>query len=195
MPSGRSITAYGGTDLKGARKAVADTVYEIASLTKIFTAMLLADAAVRGEAKIDDPLSAYVPPGVSVPSFEGRSITLTDLATHGAGFPLRPDNLHADLEDRNKYANYAVDQLYAGLPAYKLTRAPGSRFEYSNVGPSLLGHGLALRRHTTFYDLVRDRITRPLGLTDTRFGDDPAARARRSPRGRPGRRGCQRTKP
>jgi CubicO group peptidase (beta-lactamase class C family) len=179
-PSGQSIAAYGTTALGGGRKVDGDTIYEVASLTKVFTALLLADAAARGEAGLDDALQAYVPPGVKVPLFEGRAITLTDLATHTAGLPLRPKNLHAAPDAMNKYAAYSLDQLYAGLPDYHLTRAPGSRFEYSNVGPSLLGHGLALRRHVTFYDLVRDRITGPLGLTDTRFGDDPSARARRS---------------
>lgn len=179
-PSGRTVTAYGDTALKGGSKVGGDTIYEVASLTKVFTALLLADAAARGEARLDDPLQAYVPPGVKVPQFEGRAITLTDLATHGVGLPLRPNNLHAAPDAFNKYAGYTLSQLYAGLPNYRLTRPPGARFEYSNLGPSLLGHGLALRRHATYGDLLRDRITRPLGLADTWLGDDPAARARRA---------------
>ncbi|MDB5434044.1 MAG: hypothetical protein JWR47_301 [Phenylobacterium sp.] len=179
-PSGQSIVAHGKTALKGGRNVGGDTVYEVASLTKVFTALLLADAAARGETGLDDPLQAYVPVGVQVPQFEGRAITLTDLATHTAGLPLRPNNLHAPPDAINKYAGYSLDQLYAGLPDYRLTRPPGSQFEYSNLGPSLLGHGLALRRRTTYYDLVRDRITTPLALVDTRFGDDPAAQTRRS---------------
>lgn len=179
-PSGAGIVAYGDTRLNGGRQVGGDTIYEVASLTKVFTALLLADAVVRGEAGLDDPLEAYVPTGVKVPQFEGRAITLTDLATHTAGLPLRPNNLHAAPDAINKYASYSLDQLYAGLPAYRLTRKPGSQFEYSNLGPSLLGHGLARRARTDYADLLRDRVTRPLGLQDTRFGDDPAAGARRS---------------
>ena len=179
-PSGPSIVAYGATALKGGRKVGGDTIYEVASLTKVFTALLLADAAARGEAGLDDPLEAYVPPGVKVPRFDDRAITLTDLATHTAGLPLRPNNLHAAPDAINKYAGYSLDQLYAGLPDYRMTRKPGAQFEYSNLGPSLLGHGLALRRGTTYSALLRDRITRPLGLVDTRFGDDPAGQARRA---------------
>ncbi len=179
-PSGPTIVAYGDTALKGGRKVGGDTIYEVASLTKVFTALLLADAAARGEAGLDDPLEGYVPPGVKVPQFEGRAITLTDLATHTAGLPLRPNNLRAAPDAVNKYASYGLGQLYAGLPNYRLTRPPGARFEYSNLGPSLLGHGLALRRRTSYDDLLRNRVTRPLGLADTRFGDDPDARARRA---------------
>lgn len=179
-PTGASVVAYGTTALKGSHKVGGDTIYEIASLTKVFTALLLADAVTRGEAGLDDKLQAYVPSGVRVPHFDGRAITLTDLATHTAGLPLRPDNLHAAPDAINKYAHYRLDELYAGLPDYHLTRAPGTQFEYSNVGPSLLGHGLALHRHETYAELVRDRITRPLGLLDTRFGEDPIAHTRRT---------------
>jgi CubicO group peptidase (beta-lactamase class C family) len=179
-PSGVSIVAAGKTAINGDRNMGGDTIFEVASLTKVFSALLLADAAVRGEASLDDPLQAFVPSGVAVPQFEGRAITLRDLATHTAGLPLRPNNLHADPDAINKYAGYTLDQLYAGLPDYRLTRPPGSQFEYSNLGPSLLGHGLALRRNTTFYDLLRARVTGPLGLSDTHFGDDPVFSDRRS---------------
>jgi CubicO group peptidase (beta-lactamase class C family) len=178
--SDHSLIAYGPTDRSGARKIGGDTIFEIASLTKIFTALLLADAVVRGEAALEDPLSAYVPSGVTVPQFDGRAISLIDLATHTSGFPLRPNNLNALPDAPNKYASYTLEQLYAGLPNDKLTRPPGSKFEYSNVAFALLGQGLALKLHQTFPDLLRGRITGPLGLIDTRFGDDPAVATRRA---------------
>jgi len=128
-PSGLSIVAAGKTAINGDRNMGGDTIFEVASLTKVFSALLLAVAAVRGEAGLDDPLQAYGPSGVTVPQFEGRAITLTDLATHTAGLPLRPNNLHADPDAINKYAGYTLDQLYAGLPDYRLTRPPGSQFE------------------------------------------------------------------
>ncbi len=178
-PSGASIIAYGPAGA-GARKAGGDTLFEIASLTKIFTGLMLADAVVRGEARLDDPLSDYVPAGVKVPAFEGHAITLTDLATHTADLPLRPNNLNAAPDAPNKYAGYSLQALYAGLPDYRLTRRPGSQFEYSNLGVSLLGQGLALRARTSYADLLRTRITGPLGLKDTHLGDDPAAQRRRA---------------
>lgn len=179
-PSGKIVLTAGVTSLNGSSQVDGQTIYEVASLTKVFTALLLADAVARGEVRADDPLQNYVPRGVIVPQFDGRAMTLTDLATHTSGLPLRPNNLYAAPDAINKYANYSMEQLYAGLPNYRLTRPLGSKFEYSNVGFSLLGHALALRAQTTYDNLLRDRVTRPLGVLDTRFGEDPAAQARRS---------------
>jgi D-alanyl-D-alanine-carboxypeptidase/D-alanyl-D-alanine-endopeptidase len=170
-PSGSSLIAFGTTALNGRRKMDGATIFEIASLSKVFTALLLADAAERGEARPEDPLSAYVPSGVGVPQYDGHPIKLADLATHGSGFPLRPINLNAPPDAINKYASFTLEELYAGLPSYKLTRPPGSKFEYSNVGFGLLGQGLALRAHITFSDLLRARITGPLAMKDTGLGD------------------------
>lgn len=159
----------------------AHTIFEVASLTKIFTALLLAEEVVSGRAQLTDPLQAYVPDGVTVPQLQGRVITLADLATHGASLPLRPNNLAAIAPDApNKYAGYTLAQLYDGLPDYRLTRAPGARFEYSNLGFALLGQGLALRSGESFTDLLKRRITDPLGLGDTGFIDDPARAGRRA---------------
>jgi serine-type D-Ala-D-Ala carboxypeptidase/endopeptidase len=177
-PSGPSIVAYRSKREPQAVEPDGDTIFEIASLTKIFTALLLADAVTRGEVRLDDPLSAYVPTGFKVPEFSGRAITLADLATHTSGLPLRPNNLNALPDAPNKYAGYTLDQLYAGLPQYRLTRAPGSQFEYSNLAFGLLGHALARQAREPFPDLLRSRVTAPLVLVDTRFGDDPAAAGR-----------------
>ena len=178
-PEGRGVVAFQSPRAAGERPPEASTIFEIASLSKIFTALVLADARVRGEAQFDDPLSAYVPTGVRVPEFDNASITLVDLATHGSGLPLRPNNLTATAVDApNKYAGYTLEQLYVGLPNYPLTRQPGTQFEYSNLGFALLGQGLALKLHQPFADLLRERITRPLGMMDTHFGEDPATASR-----------------
>jgi CubicO group peptidase (beta-lactamase class C family) len=79
----------------------ANTIFEIASLTKVFTALLLAVEVVHGRVGLDDPLQSYVPEGVTAPTFEGRQISLTDLATHGAALPLRPNNLAATAHGRS----------------------------------------------------------------------------------------------
>lgn len=180
-PSGRSIISYQSERGPDAVEPGGDTIFEIASLTKVFTALLLADAVRRGDVQFDDPLATFVPTGVKVPEFSGRAITLADLATHTSGLPLRPNNLNAAAPDApNKYAGYTLNQLYAGLPEYHLAHAPGSRFEYSNLAFALLGHALARQAGESFPDLLRRRVTEPLGLSDTRFDDDPAAAARRA---------------
>jgi CubicO group peptidase (beta-lactamase class C family) len=103
---------------------------------------------------------------VTVPSRGGRQITLQDLATQTSGLPRLPTNL-AITDPSNPYAGYTVDQLYAFLNGYTLTRDPGSQFEYSNVGVGLLGHALALRAHKSYEELVRERILAPLDMTSS----------------------------
>jgi CubicO group peptidase (beta-lactamase class C family) len=179
-PSGRSIIAYQSKRGPHAVEPGGDTIFEIASLTKVFTALLLADAVSRGDVRLDDPLSAFVPIGVKVPEFAGRAITLVDLATHTSGLPLRPNNLNAAPDAPNKYAGYTLNQLYAGLPEYRLAHEPGLQFEYSNLAFALLGDALARQAGQPFPDLLHRRVTAPLGLSDTRFDDDPTAAARRA---------------
>lgn len=180
-PSGRSIVAYRARHDASTVEPQGNTIFEIASLTKIFTALLLADAATRGDVRLEDPLARFTPADVKVPDFGGRPITLVDLATHTSALPLRPNNLKVAAPDApNKYAGYALEQLYAGLPDYRLARAPGSQFEYSNLAFALLGHALARQANEPFPALLRARVIAPLGLADTQFDDDPAAVARRA---------------
>jgi serine-type D-Ala-D-Ala carboxypeptidase/endopeptidase len=136
-------------------------ISEIGSVTKLFTALLLADMANRGDAKLDEPVGDLLPPGTRVPSRNGREITLCDLASHHSGFPRRPTNLTPN-DPADPYAHYTADHLYEFLANYELTRTPGDTYEYSNLGVGLLGHALVLRAGNT-----RTRILAPLGMDDT----------------------------
>ena len=162
---GRAFATYGSI-AKGGPAAGKDTVFEIGSITKIFTALLLADMIERGEVALDDPLSKYLPSSVTVPSRNGRAITLADLTTHTSGLPRLPTNIEAKSLD-NPYAAYDVTKLYAFLSGYQLTRDPGSQWEYSNLGGGLLGHVLTLRAGMTYEQLVKTRILDPLGMAST----------------------------
>src|SRR5688572_26776425 len=161
----RTIAAY-GTPGPGALTLDADSVFEIGSITKVFTAILLADMAERGEVALDDPIRKFLPATVRVPSRAGRSITLLDLSTQTSGLPRLPDNLKpADL--RNPYADYTVAQMYDFLSRHELRRDIGAEFEYSNLGVGLLGHVLALHAGMSYEALVKQRILDPLGMTHT----------------------------
>ena len=153
-----------------------NTVFEIGSITKVFTSTLLADMVARGLVRYDDPVSKYLPSSVRVPSRNGRAITLEDLATQHSGLPRLPDNL-TPADPANPYADYTVAQMYDFLSRYTLPRDPGQTFEYSNLGVGLLGHVLALRAGTTYEALVVDRILAPLGMRDTRITLTPDMRA------------------
>jgi CubicO group peptidase (beta-lactamase class C family) len=164
-PAGRSALTYGSTRI-GGPPAEVRSIFPIASLTKVFTALLLSDAVQRGRMNLDDPLSRHLPAGVVVPDFQGRRITLADLATHSSGLPLRPPNLKGtDPED--PYAGYTTADLYAGISAMKLARAPGAEFEYSNFAYGLLGQAIEHRLGRGYGELLREKVTRPLGMTET----------------------------
>ena len=176
-PLERWVVGYGRLSATDDRVPDGDTVFEIASITKVFTGILLAQAVVNGEVKLDDPISMYLPEGVTAPEYEGKSITLLDLATHTAGLPRWPYNV--PVVGSNPFADYTMDQMYDFLSGYHLTRAPGSTYEYSSYGFGLLGNLLARRAGQADYEaLLLERITRPLGMDSTRLELTPDTRSR-----------------
>jgi len=154
-----------------------DTVFEIGSITKVFTSLLLMDMVKKGEVALDDPVSKFLPSTVKVPERNGRKITLQDLSTQSSGLPRMPSNF-APKDPTNPYADYSVDQFYQFLSGYQLTRDIGEKYEYSNLGVGLLGHALALRAGTSYETLVKTRITGPLEMTSTSITLTPAMKAR-----------------
>jgi CubicO group peptidase (beta-lactamase class C family) len=176
-PEGRRVIAHGGLDFGDPRKLGGDTVFEIGSVGKVFTALLLSDMVQRGGVALDDPVARYLPPEIRVPESSGRPITLRDLATHHSGLPRLPTNFFPR-NFANPYADYTVDQLYQFLSDYQLTRDVGSRYQYSNVGYGLLGHALARRAGRDYDSLVIGRIAAPLGLASTRIALSPQMKAR-----------------
>jgi D-alanyl-D-alanine-carboxypeptidase/D-alanyl-D-alanine-endopeptidase len=176
-PEGRRVVAYGQLEKGDPRPLNGDTIFEIGSATKVFTSLLLADMAQRGEVALNDPVAKYLPASVKVPERNGRSITLVDLATHTSGLPRMPTNFTPE-DSTNPYADYSVDQLYQFLSSYQLTRDIGSQYEYSNLGGGLLGHVLALRAGMSYEALVRSRICDPLGMSSTRITLTPEMKVR-----------------
>ena len=155
----------------------AQSVFEIGSITKVFTTTVLADMVVKGRVALDDPVAKYLPLSVRVPARGGQEITLLDLATHTSGLPRIPSNL-APYDPANPYAAYSVQQLYDFLTGYQLPRDIGARYEYSNLGTGLLGHALALREGVTYEALVRTQLLEPLGMHDTSITLDDSSRRR-----------------
>jgi serine-type D-Ala-D-Ala carboxypeptidase/endopeptidase len=167
-PCGREFYSYGMTALSGGQEVNEDTVFEIGSVTKTFTTLILAEMVERGEVALGDAMERYLPKEVTTPTFLDQPIRLIDLATHTSGLPGIPPNLSL-ADELNPYADYTVEQMYAALEEYTLTRKPGSFFEYSNWGMGLLGHILALQSGMSYEELVVTRITDELGMPDTRI--------------------------
>jgi CubicO group peptidase (beta-lactamase class C family) len=165
-PRNRRVITFGSLERGDSRPLNGDTIFEIGSVTKVFTSLLLADMVQRGEVALTDPVAKYLPADVKVPERNGRAITLQDLATHTSGLPRLPTNFMPK-DPANPYADYSAAQLYQFLSTYTLTRDIGSRYEYSNLGGGLLGHVLARRAGMEYEALVRSRITGPLAMTST----------------------------
>ena len=163
---GSRVIAHGRMSRGGDQEPDGNTAFEIGSITKVFTALLLADMAERGELNLEDPVAKLLPEPVQVPARNGREMTLLDLATHRSGLPRDPENL--DPQDlSNPFADYTVEQMYEFLSDYALIRDVGAQFEYSNLGIGLLGHVLSLAAGMDYETLLTTRITGPLEMDDT----------------------------
>ena len=165
-PDGSSSMAAYGNPGQDAKALDGDSVFEIGSITKVFTAILLADMVDRGEVKLDDPVARHLRAGVRVPERNGKAITLIDLSTQTSGLPRLPDNMKP-ANPMNPYADYTAEQLFEFLGRFQLTRDIGAEFEYSNLGVGLLGQALAMRAGKTYEALVKERILEPLQMDHT----------------------------
>ncbi|HVJ03473.1 MAG TPA: serine hydrolase [Sphingomonas sp.] len=177
-PDGQRIVA-GGTGA-GAR-VDRSTLFEIGSITKVFTALILADMVNKGEVSLDDPATKFLPPGHRIPERGGRRITLRDLATHRSGLPRMADDMGSVDDPDGPFEGYTERRLLAFLDRYELTRDIGSQWEYSNLGAGLLGYLLARAASTDYETLLRQRITGPLGMTDTMISLPPSHAERLAP--------------
>ena len=171
------IVVAGKSDGPGDRPLDGATVFEIGSVTKVFTNALLAEMAGRSVVKLDQPVAELLPKSVTVPSKEGRAITLVDLATQHSGLPRMPSNF-APRDPANPYADYSAGLLYDFLSHHELAATPGERYGYSNVGVGLLGHALSLKGRKPYETLVTERVLKPLKLKDTRITLTPEMKAR-----------------
>ncbi|MHC4548253.1 MAG: serine hydrolase [Planctomycetota bacterium] len=165
-----------------------DTVYEIGSISKAFTGVLLALMVQDGSVRLDQPIAELLPERVTVPAHGERRITLVDLATHTAALPRMPANF-APQDPANPFADYTVERMYAFLSGWKLPYPPGEKYLYSNLGVGLLGHALAREADRSYEELLVARIAAPLGLESTRLALTDDLRRRLAPphdaRGRP----------
>jgi serine-type D-Ala-D-Ala carboxypeptidase/endopeptidase len=180
-PSGRRVVSYGHLAKDDKRPLNGDTVFEIGSITKVFTSLLLADMARHGEIGLTDRLAQHLPYEMNVPVRNERAITLQDLATHTSGLPRMPANF-VPKDAANPYADYNQELLRQFLSGYALSRDIGSVYEYSNIGAGMLGFALTRKagRGMDYEMLVRDRITAPrlLDMPDTRVTLTDSMKAR-----------------
>lgn len=160
-PNGTSVSGYGNISKADSTKVNGDTIFEIGSFTKTFTAALLADMVKRGIVNLDDPIEKHLPSNnVTVPSYNGHKITVENLATHTSGLP----DLPKEVIDNH---TYSTQQAYNFTSNSSLVSEPGTRYSYNNLGVGLLGNALSLKAGIPYEQLVRDRILNVLGMNST----------------------------
>jgi serine-type D-Ala-D-Ala carboxypeptidase/endopeptidase len=174
----KTYTIYAGQRAFGDPAPDERTLFELGSVTKTFTGILLADAILRDEVKLEQPVVQLLGADAVVPKFGDDEIRLVDLATQTSGLPRLPTNLGSFVNPLNPYASYTTDDLDKFLRDYKLVHKPGTEFWYSNLGVGLLGHALAKYAGKSYEELLQQRITGPLGMTDTviTLSDDQQSR-------------------
>ena len=169
-PDGTKIFSFGNMSTAHNIPVNQNTFFNIGSITKTFTTLLLADMVKQGIVNLNDPVEKFLPPSVKVPQFNGKKITLEDLADHTSGLPEWPSNVWLNDTVGDINPNYNVTQLYQALSDTKLTREPGAQVQYSSFGIGLLGHILSLESDGISYEeLVKDRILDVLGMNDTKI--------------------------
>lgn len=164
---GLQYYAFGAKTI-GGKPVNEHTIYEIGSISKTFTAILLAQMVQEGKLKTDDAAQNYLPASVKLPMRADKQITLGHLSDHTSGLPRLPANF-APKDPANPYADYTVEQMYDFLNDYTLTRDIGSAMEYSNLAAGLLGHILSLKAGTSYEELMVNKIATPLGMKATKI--------------------------
>ena len=174
--------SFGSTSSEEATPPDENTVFEIGSITKVFTAITLADMASKQEVKLDDPVEDFLPDDIKIPSPGGKPITLESLATHTSGLPVISANFWVDgdkIYDNNaaglRWGKYSEAQLrdYFNAPSPPLDDA--RKYVYSNLGVGLLGHALERESGVSIEQLIADRVCGPLGMKSTSFTNEPTA--------------------
>jgi len=161
---------YGETEKGNGRAPGPTTLFEIGSISKTFTATLLGMAVVTGKVSLDDTVNKYLPDSIPLLQFDGRVITLKDLSNHTSGLPRMPSNFYDPVVDlQDPYRAYSIEKLYQFLAHVKLSRKPGSRYEYSNLAAGLLGVILGKMYNLSYEELILQYICGPLDMHDTRI--------------------------
>ena len=158
---------YGETARGNKWLPTSNTIFEIGSITKTFTATLLAYYVNEGKVKLNDPVTKYLPDSVAAnPAL--KTVTLQSLSNHTSGLARMPGNLDfAGADALNPYKNYNKQQLFSYLKSCKLNSAPGERYDYSNLGVGLLGTILSQISGKAFDQMVAELICKPLMLQST----------------------------
>jgi CubicO group peptidase (beta-lactamase class C family) len=160
-----AVFAHGVRRVFSYGTAKPDSIYEIGSITKPFTGLLLSQMAAQGKVRLNEPVRELLPPG-TVAKPQGAEITLLDLATQRSGLPPMPDNISLANID-NPYADYHAADLLAYIGKHGVANPTAASSPFGSLGFGLLAVALANRAGTSYANLLKEEITGPLGMKDT----------------------------
>ncbi|MCB1204026.1 MAG: serine hydrolase [Verrucomicrobiae bacterium] len=187
------IDSEGTTILSCESKSVAgtlggSTVFELGSVTKVFTALMALELERAGKWSLGDPVTRYLPDKVPVPAFGENQIRLVNLARQDSGLPWHPDEPKrlasgaVDFKEMRRKVNaFDTEDLYSFLRTFRLDRKPGEAFGYSNVGMALLAHAAGNATGKGFDALIEQYVSGPLGMSSTKVNLDAGLRERLVP--------------
>jgi CubicO group peptidase (beta-lactamase class C family) len=171
------LLGFGNRQLGDSHPPDAETVFEIGSISKAFTGILLAQKIENGELELDDHIAELLPEGWSL-SESAREITLRHCTTHTTGFPRLPAILLSfaavfrNLFGGDPYRDYSEEQFRDALAAVELEFEPGTERSYSNFAVGLLGFVLSTQNGSDYETLVTSKICQPLGMHRTVITND-----------------------
>lgn len=164
-----SFYGYGETKRGTGTVPVANSLFEIGSISKTFTALLLALEVKRGNIHLDSCISIYLPASLPRMEWKGKPISVQMLSNHTSGIPSLPLNFKtiSGYNNDDPYHGYAKELLYQYLQSFTPYREPGKAHEYSNMGVALLGNILEDKQGKSWSDLVHQQITKRLKMKQT----------------------------
>ena len=161
-----AVYGYGQYSQSDTRVPDGGTIFEIGSVSKVFTGMLLADAVVQKQVTLDLPAQEILGDRATIRVVDDHPISLRHLSTHMSGLPRLPFGFTPTNAD-DPYKDYSPELLYQSLRKGKSTNTPGEKHLYSNFAVGMLGHLLSLENDCSYAELLRRRVADPLGMADT----------------------------
>lgn len=168
------IFSYGVADKKESQVLNQNTTFEIGSISKVFTSIMLLKLAQQKKLQLSDPVNKFLPINLQ---YKDSKVTLTHLATHTSALPRMPLNIQMK-NPNNPYNDYTIKQFDDFLKNYKIQSMPGKTYAYSNLGMGLLGRILSEHEKKTYEDLIVSEICAPLGMNSTFIKVSPEKKKR-----------------
>lgn len=164
---------YGELDKESKQKPNNQTLYEIASISKVFEGSIVAKAVLEHKLKLHDDIRMYLKEDYPNLQFKGTPITIENLLTHSLGLkdkaPQKLDKIYQDVREgvyENKAFDYNMSDLLKELKTVKLNKKPGTVYEYNSVGPELMAYILEQVYHKPYKEILQDFLNE-IDLRDT----------------------------